>query len=131
MQDEEASWQHPTPQSCKLLTLVMEKLTYCLLRIEQKEAREDPDGALLRASEEVDTWDIRGATALEVEVWPEKHPDRIKWHVINDLNNLGFDRILFAVSDDGKRDRLLKFLHENCREYFDRITVELVELDHP
>ena len=27
MQDEEASWQHPTPQSCKLLTLVMEKLT--------------------------------------------------------------------------------------------------------
>jgi hypothetical protein len=26
-QDEEESWQHPTPQSCKLLTLVMEKLT--------------------------------------------------------------------------------------------------------
>jgi len=27
MQDEEASWQHPTPQSCRLLTLVTEKLT--------------------------------------------------------------------------------------------------------
>jgi hypothetical protein len=114
-----------------IIELRYAQLMYCPLRIEQKEAREDPDGVLLRASEEGDTWDIRGATALEVEVWPEKHPDRIKWHVINDLNNLGFDRILFAVSDDGKRDWLLKFLHENCREYFDRITVELVELDHP
>ena len=27
MQDEEVGWQHPTPQSCKLLTLVIEKLT--------------------------------------------------------------------------------------------------------
>jgi hypothetical protein len=26
-QDEEASWQHPTPQSCKLPTSVAEKLT--------------------------------------------------------------------------------------------------------
>jgi len=37
MQDEEASWQHPTPQSCKLLTLVMEKLTE-LLRERKYEA---------------------------------------------------------------------------------------------
>lgn len=56
------------------------------------------------------------ALALEFEVWPEKHPDRIRRHVINDLNNLGLDRILFAVSDDGKRstNRRLRVRHRNA-----------------
>jgi hypothetical protein len=107
------------------------RLMYCPLHIEESEAREDPDGVLLRASEEADTWDIWRGTALEVEIWPEKHPGRVKWHVINDLNNLNFDRVLFVVGDRGKREWLLSFLRGNCRGYLDRINVEVEELEAP
>jgi hypothetical protein len=90
------------------------------------EAREDPDSILLKPSDHEDAWDPWTATALEAEVWPEKHPPRVAWHVLNDLDNLEFARVLFAVSDDAKRDSLLKILGENCYSHLDRISVETI-----
>ena len=107
------------------------RLMYCPLHVEDSEAREDPDGVFLRASEEADTWDVCRATALEVEIWPEKHPERVKWHVVNDLTNLNFDRVLFVLGDHGKREWLLGFLRSNCHGYLDRISVEVEELEAP
>jgi hypothetical protein len=102
------------------------QMMYCPVPIEEKETQEDPDSILLKPSEDQDAWDPWTATALEAEVWPEKHPERVAWHVHNDLDNLEFARVLFAVADDAKRDSLLKILTENCYSHLDRISVETI-----
>jgi hypothetical protein len=107
------------------------QMMYCPLPIEEKEAQEDPDSILLKPSDHEDVWDSWTATALEAEVWPEKHPRRIAWHVLNDLDNLEFARVLFAVSDDTKRDSLLRILAEKCCSHLDRISVETIATTRP
>jgi len=73
------------------------------IRIDETSPSSLPDAIIIPPHPFQDSWDYERASALEAETYPEKHPDRVRWHIVNDLRNLCFHRVIFAVENEEKK----------------------------
>jgi len=87
---------------------------------------EDPDLILLPPAEDRDEWDLLRARGVEVEIWPEKHPERVRWHVTNDLDNHQLNRVLFVTSTEKKRLAILDALQSCDARHTARVDVDVL-----
>lgn len=81
---------------------------YYPIRIDESNPQPGPDGIILPPHPFKNSWDYERAQALEAETYPEKHPDRVRWHVTNDLKNLSFHSVIFIVDSEEKKSAAQK-----------------------
>ena len=81
---------------------------YYPIRIDESSPQPGPDGIILPPHPFKNSWDCERAQAVEAETYPEKHPDRVRWHVTNDLKNLGFHSVIFIVDSEEKKSAIQK-----------------------
>jgi hypothetical protein len=85
-----------------------------------------PDAIIVPPSSSGDDWEMDDAFALEVEIYPSKHTDRVRSHCLDDIEKLGLSKIVFvAVNDEGKR-AILQALADLPANIRSRLDVQLV-----
>jgi len=98
------------------------------IRTDESSAQPNPDGVIVPPHPFQDSWEFARAAALEAETYPEKHPDRVRWHVINDLRNLDLHSVIFAVDCEERKAAIegaIAQLEENLTSRVEIRTVKL------
>ena len=67
-----------------------------------------PDSIILPMNCSGDGWEVSDAFALEVEVYPSKHMDRVRSHCFNGIQKLGLSKVLFVVADEEAKTAILE-----------------------
>lgn len=104
------------------------KLGYYPITVDEAQPSEDPDAILIPPADDHDEWDLPRARALEVEIWPEKHPDRVRWHLTNDQDNHQLYRVLFATTTEQKRQAILNAIESSDKSHLERVDIEVTPL---
>ena len=98
------------------------------IRIDESSPRPVPDAIIISPHPFQDSWDCERASALEAEAYPEKHPDRVRWHVINDLRNLRFHKTIFAVESEKKKAAVEDAIAQLDTSLKSRVEIRIIKL---